>query len=140
MKKLIRFQTAVNLSLLLFGLFAIFHLVIILGILLFDYVPIDYLWGGRMQTKEQLMGFELISLFLMLFCTLLVLIKSRRIKAPGFLQFATVLLWILFVLFTLNTVGNVFAKTTFEKFFAIVTAILAMLFLRLGLEKNQLHK
>lgn len=44
--------------------------------------------------------------------------------------------WILFVLFLLNTFGNIFAKTTFEKFFAVITFVLAILSLRLALEKQ----
>jgi hypothetical protein len=38
-----------------------------------------------------------------------------------------IILWIFFGLFVLNTVGNIFAKSNFEKFFAILTALFAML-------------
>jgi len=58
MKKLISFRRAIQFSLILFGLLILFHLLIIVGIVLFDYVPIDFLWGGRMETREQLLGLE----------------------------------------------------------------------------------
>lgn len=35
------------------------------------------------------------------------------------------MLWVFFILFLLNTVGNLLAKTTFEKWFALVTLLLA---------------
>ena len=45
-------------------------------------------------------------------------------------------MWVLFLLFLLNTVGNIFAKTTFEQSFAILTAMAALLCLRLAVEKR----
>ena len=38
-----------------------------------------------------------------------------------------VILWTFFGLFVLNTVGNIFAKTNFEKLFAILTGLSAFL-------------
>lgn len=137
MKKLMSFKIATNLSLLLFGLFILFHLSIIIGIVFFDYVPVDFLWGGRMETKAQLLSFEIVSLLIMAFCIFIVLIKSKRINTPRLLKSANISLWILLVLFTLNTVENFFAKTTFENFFAIITAILAILCFRLAIEKHK---
>lgn len=89
-----------------------------------------------MTTKRELLVFEIISLAIGALCLIVVLIKSDKLRAPGFKKAAGVILWILFVLFPLNTIGNVVAKTTFEKSFAVVTAILAMLCLRLALEKE----
>jgi hypothetical protein len=137
---MIRFRHAVQLSLFLFGLFIVFHLTIIVGIVLFDFVPTDYLWGGRMETREQLLGFEIISLLIMVFCLFVVLIRSERIKWPALKGASKVALWIMFVLFTLNTIGNLLAQSTFEKFFAIITAILALLCLRLAMSRRKSSK
>ncbi|MCB1178249.1 MAG: hypothetical protein KDK36_11760, partial [Leptospiraceae bacterium] len=68
MKKIISFTTAVNIALMQYGAITIFHLCIILGILLFNFAPIDYLWGGRMETKEELLNFEIVSFLVMIFC------------------------------------------------------------------------
>ncbi|MBK5278893.1 MAG: hypothetical protein JJE09_08520 [Bacteroidia bacterium] len=137
MRKFVSFKRATNLSLAIFGLFIMFHLAIIIGIVIFNYVPIDFLWGGRMETRNQLLGFEFISLIVMAFCILIVLIHSERIRIPKLKNVVQIALWILFAMFVLNTLGNIIAKTMFEKFLAVVTAILSILCLRLALEKNQ---
>lgn len=136
MKKILSFKLATQISLFLFVLLILFHLSIVIGIVLFDFAPVDFLWGGRMETRGQLLGFEIISLLIMALCFLIVLIKSGRVKLPGFMRAAEIALWILFILFFLNTIGNILAKTTFERFFIIPTGILAILCLRLALEKT----
>jgi hypothetical protein len=134
MKKIISFRQAIQWSQILFGLLILFHLSIIMGMVLFDYTPIDFLWGGRMETREQLLGFEIISLSVMVLCFLIVLIRAERIRIPALMGVARISLWILSVLFLVNTLGNILANTAFEKFFAIITAILVILCLRLALE------
>ncbi|MBN2542928.1 hypothetical protein JXI42_08685 [bacterium] len=139
MKKLISFKFAAKASLVIYGLFILFHFAIILGILFFNFVPIDYLWGGRMQTGEQLLVFEIISLLVQIICMFLTLIKAGYFKIPRMAIIAHVGMWILFALFLLNTIGNIFAKTVFEKSLAIVTAALAVFALRLALEKKRVN-
>lgn len=134
MKKILPFNQAIKFSLILFGLLILFHLSIIIGIVIFDFVPIEFLWGGRMETKGQLLNFEIISLLVMVFCLMVVLLRSERIKMPALAGFSRVVLWILFVLFIFNTVGNILAETAFEKGFAIITILLAVLCLRMALE------
>ena len=134
------FKLATQISLLIFGLFLLFHLSIILGIVILDFVPVDFLWGGRMETKEQLLGFEIFSLFIMALCFFTVLIRSDKVKFHKLMRAAVIALWVLFILFLLNTIGNIFAKTAFEKFLAIPTGILALLCLRLALEKTTVNE
>lgn len=135
MKNIISFDLAVKLCLGIFGLVILFHLSIIVGMLLFDFAPVEYLWGGKMETAEELLGFEFISLIVMLVCFFVVMIRSGKIDKPSLLKTSNIIIWILFVLFLLNTAGNLLAKTTFEKMFGIVTVILAFLCLRIALEK-----
>lgn len=40
-------------------------------------------------------------------------------------------LWFFFGVFILNTIGNLFAQTTFEKFFSLLTALFAFLICKL---------
>jgi hypothetical protein len=136
MEKIMSFKLATQLSLFLFGLFILFHLSVVIGIVAFNFVPVDFLWGGRMQTKERLLVFEFISLLIMALCFFIVLIKSEVVKLPGLMRVAVIAIWILFILFFLNTIGNIFAKTAFERFLGIPTGILAILCLRLALEKT----
>lgn len=136
MRKL-SFRYSILLSLLLFSLLILFHSAIIVGVLGFDFAPADFLWGGRMKTSEELLRFEFISLFVAILCLVIVLIKSGRIYLPRASTAVTVALWLMFLLFLLNTVGNMLSKTTFEKSFTIITAILAVLCVRLAIEKTK---
>ena len=136
MKRIISFQFAATGSIVIYGVFIFFHFAIILGILFFNFVPIDYLWGGRLQSREQFLVFEIISLLIQSICLFLTLIKAKYLKLSKLETVAHVGMWILFGIFLLNTVGNVFAKTYFEKMFAFVTAILAILTLRLAIDKR----
>lgn len=136
-KRLISYKHAIQLAQFIFGLFIIFHLSVIMGILLFEFVPLNFLWGGRLETREELLVFEFVSLIVMTLCYLIILIKSEKVFLPGMSGVASIALWILFGLFLLNTIGNILAKTTFEKLFAIVTATLAILCLRISLENKQ---
>jgi hypothetical protein len=103
---------------------------------LFDFAPIDFLWGGRMETKEQLLGFEIISFIVMVLCFFIVLVRTEGIRIPALTGVSRIALWILSILFLVNTIGNIFANTTFEKIFALFTVALAVLCLRLALEKT----
>lgn len=137
MKNILSFQRAVQSSLILFRLLIAFHLLVILDILLLGNIPIDYLWGGRMETSEQLLNFEIISLLGMVMCLVIVLIRSEKIRVPSLMGPSRVALWVLSILFLANTLGNLLAKTTFEKCFALITALLVILCVRLALEKVQ---
>lgn len=136
MKKLISFRFATNASLALFIIFTLFHLSVILGIILFDYAPVDYLWGGRMQTSEELLIFEIFSLVVQIIAIFIVLLRAGFINNPALKTSARIAIWILFVLFLLNTIGNILAETWFERFMGIITLILAVLMFRLAIEKN----
>lgn len=134
MEKLISFQRATKLSRDIFILLALFHFLVIIGIVFFNYVPSDFLWGGQIQAKEEFLKFEIISMLIAVFCVFIVLIRSESIKIPALLVFSRVVLWLLFALFLFNTIGNILAKTTFEKLFVIVTLPISFLCLRMALE------
>jgi len=61
-KTLIPFSVAAKILMALYAIFFSFHLCILGGIVFFDFAPVEYLWGGKMQTKEQLLVFEIVSL------------------------------------------------------------------------------
>ncbi len=140
MKKLIGFRQAALASAILFGILILFHLSIIMGILFFNYAPVEYLWGGKMQTSDELLRFEWVSLGIILLCLNTVLIRFGWIHLPGLLKATRVVLWVLVVLFSLNTLGNMLAESVFEKFFAPVTLVLAVFCLRLAIEPLSSHK
>lgn len=133
MKQLLSFTRAAQIATVLFGIGIVFHIVIVAGILLFDFAPMDRLWGGRLRTTEELLTFELIAIVVTSLCLFAVLIRTGHLNFPRLVRASAIALWILFILFLLNTVGNVFAPTTVEKLFSIVTVILTLACLRLAL-------
>tara|TARA_R110002012_G_scaffold100808_1_gene239580 strand:+ start:139 stop:585 length:447 start_codon:yes stop_codon:yes gene_type:complete len=136
MRKIIDFNTAILASLFILGILALIHIAILTGILFFDYVPIDSLWGGKMKTVAQLLNFEIVSLLTSIIFFFLLLIRSKWLNQPKLLKVTRVAMWVAFTFFLLNTIGNVLAKIKFERMFAIVSGVLALLFLRIAIEKN----
>jgi hypothetical protein len=132
----ISFPLAARVNIGIFGCLILFHLGIVAGIMLFDYVPADFLWGGRIQSKEQFISFEGISLVVQATCLFLTLIRAEYLRLERLANIAHIGMWVLFGIFALNTVGNVLAKSTFEKAFTFVTIILALFSLRLAVENN----
>lgn len=132
MKNWISFELAIRLSLIIFAITALLHLLAIIAIGGFDLTLPDFLWGGMMKTREQLLVFEIISLSVASLCIIIMLIVSGRIRAPRLQKAARILVWVLFVLFLLNTFGNLMAVTYLEKSFALLTLLLSLLMLRLA--------
>ena len=93
-----------------------FHLCILLKI-----IPYEITWGGRLSNDREMYVFESISIIINLFLGLVLLIKGNYIRAIMPMKAINVILWIFLFLFALNTIGNILAKTYFEKFFSIIT-------------------
>lgn len=109
-------KTAIKIMLCLVAAIMLFHLSIILKI-----VPYEITWGGRLTTDSEMYVFEMLSILINLILGLTLLIKGSHIKQIVSLKIVTIILWIFLILFGLNTIGNVFAKTNFEKIFAVLT-------------------
>ena len=118
-----------NLSLkLLLGLLSaviVFHLCIIVKI-----IPYTIAWGGRLRNDSEMYVFEFISISVNLFLSFVLLMKSHYLKFYFKEKIVNFTLWFFFGLFVLNTIGNLFAKTTFEKFFSNLTLLSAILIWR----------
>ena len=100
----------------------IFHLCIIIKI-----IPYEITWGGRLQNDSEMYIFEIISIMINLFLGFVLLMNAGYIK-PYFKQsLINIILWIFFILFVLNTIGNILAKTNFEKSFAALTLVFSIL-------------
>lgn len=134
MKNIVSFKRATQLSTMILSLLSLFHLIVILGIVFFDYAPNKFLWGGRMETIDELLKFEIISLVGSVFCVIIILIRFKSRKSSIFFYFSRVTLWLLSILFMFNTAGNLMAESRFEKVFALLTVILSILCLRMALE------
>ena len=135
MKKVISFNQAAIICLYLLSLLVMFHFAVIVGILVFDFAPVAFLWGGQMQTSEQLLYFEGASLVISVLIFLVVAVRTQKLYTPKLARIAHIATWLLCLLFLLNTLGNLLAQTSFERYFALVTGLLAFLLLRIAREK-----
>ena len=100
----------------------VFHICIMLRI-----IPYNIAWGGRLTNDNEMYVFETISILINLFLCWVLLMKGDFIIFKFSDKIVKVILWTFFGLFVLNTVGNIFAKTNFEKLFAILTGLSAFL-------------
>ena len=125
-----------NLSLKLFlGLLSaviVFHLCIIVKI-----IPYTIAWGGRLHNDSEMYVFEFVSIGINLFLGFVLLMKGQYLKFYFKEKIVNLTLWFFFGLFVLNTIGNLFAKTTFEKFFSILTFLSAFLIWKVLKRKNK---
>ena len=130
----LRQKVAVRTMLGLLAGIVLFHVCILVKI-----IPYEVTWGGRLQNDSEMVLFETISIAVNLFLISILLIKGRYLKEWIPIKIVNMILWVFLVLFGLNTIGNVLAKTNFEKFFALVTlafSILIWIILKKGKNSN----
>lgn len=115
----------------IFSLIILFHLAVIFGL-----VPINMIWGGRLKTKEELYLFESISLVLNVLMLWVIVVRMGYVRPsinskPKVIR---VILWLMFCLFSLNTIGNLMAFNNLETYiFTPITFLLASFSLRLAI-------
>ena len=100
----------------------LFHISILLKIISYEIA-----WGGKLKTEVEMYVFETFSILINSFFILVLSQKGGFIKPFFGKKTVSITLWIFFVIFVLNTFGNLFAKTAFEKGFTIVTLINSVL-------------
>ena len=115
-------KTAIKIMLYLLVAVILFHLCIMLKI-----VPYEITWGGRLKNDSEMYIFETISIVVNLFLFSIILIKGRYFKGCISMKIVNIILWIFFIIFGLNTIGNLLAKTYFEKFFTLLTLAFSIL-------------
>lgn len=115
-------RKALNMIIVLLLAISLFHISIIAKL-----IPYSIAWGGRLQSDSEMYVFESVSLLVNFFLLFILLIKANYLKVKLSNSIVRIVLWVFVVLFTLNTIGNLFAKTLIEKCFTIVTAIMALL-------------
>ena len=119
---------AYTLLVLLFAL-GFFHLLVLAGI-----IPHSIIWTGKIKSRKQLIRLELFSIFILLIAGLIVVLNTDLIELDAPVSGLKIANWALFGFFVLNTLGNLTAKTKFEKFgFGSLTLIMAFLALALAL-------
>jgi len=130
MKKLISQKQAINIMIALLTAVLVFHTLVLTGV-----IPYGIVWAGKISTAAEMRKLEVISIAVNAFVILILVLKADYIKHKIPAKILNAIIWLLAVLFTLNTIGNLFAKSSFELyFFTPLTFILAVLCLRIVIE------
>jgi hypothetical protein len=124
-------KTAIQIMLGLLSIVVVFHFCIMAKI-----IPYNIAWGGRIGKDTEMYVFETVSILINLFLGFILFMKGNYITFQFREKIVNRVLWIFLVIFILNTVGNVFAKTNFEKFFAVLTLLFALLIWRILRKHN----
>jgi hypothetical protein len=115
------------------SLVIVFHLLVIIGI-----IPFEIVWGGRLKTRSQMLSFETVSILINVLMVMVVSFHSKLLKVNLHRWLLKGALWIMFVLFLANTLGNLFSINLFEKIaFTPLTFLLAVFSLRLALHRDE---
>ena len=112
----------INILIFISVLVTLFHLLILVRV-----IPFEITWGGRLKTLEEMFVFETFSILINSFFIFVLLQKGEYVSYILGKKTVTIILWIFFAIFMLNTIGNVFAETNFEKLFTILTLLNAIL-------------
>lgn len=123
-------QAASIIALSIMGTVVVFHTLIIA-----DVLPRTIVWGGQLSDPAQIVRMEVVSILIIIVAAAVFVLRWRSIASGEPSLIWTIAIWVLVVLFGLNTIGNLFAKTKFERaVMTPLTLILALLALRLALE------
>lgn len=125
--KIFNYKTSIRILFGLLSLVILFHFLIMVKI-----IPYSIAWGGRLKSDQEMYVFESISIAVNLFLIWILSLKLKNSKR----KIIDIILWIFFAIFSLNTIGNLFAQTNFEKYFSILTIAFALLILNILIKKN----
>lgn len=126
---------AIKIMLYLLVAVTLFHLCIVLKI-----IPYEITWGGRLKNHSEMYVFESISIIVNLFLFSILLVKGKYLREFVPMKIVNLTLWVFLVLFGLNTVGNILAKTNFERFFTLLTlASTILIWIILRKDKKRTH-
>lgn len=105
----------------------ILHLAIITRL-----IPHDIVWAGKLKTVAEMYTFEAVSIAVNLFLIALLLLKRRSLQGTTGDKILNMILWLFILLFAANTIGNVMARTLFEKLvFTPLTFLFTLLLWRI---------
>ena len=128
----IPYKKAINTLLIILSMVSVFHLLV-----LTEVIPYNIVWAGKINSVSEMRVFEFFSLTINVVIILVIAMKANYLKWKVPVRFLNGFIWFIFFLFSLNTIGNLFAATNFEKFvFTPMTFILAVLCLRIVREKK----
>lgn len=113
-------KLAGNIMIGLLSLVLLFHFLVLLQI-----IPFKMVWGGRLNNKEEMYVFEILSIIMNVFLLYTVLQKSCYIKPMFSLKIINGILWFFTIIFALNTIGNLFAINMLEKILGTLLTLIS---------------
>ena len=132
MKNLITQKQAIIIQIALLAIVLVFHILV-----LSEIIPFTIVWAGKINNIEEMRKLEIISICINCGMILIFLLQADYIQNKIPKRILNIIIWLLVVLFSLNTIGNLFAKSRFELyFFTPITFISALLCLRIVIEKK----
>jgi hypothetical protein len=132
MKMIIGAKWAANALLIGLGGLAGFHILLLMKVF-----PATVAWGGRVsQSSTDFIVLELIGLTVIALFAVIVASKIGYLKLMKQRQLVNIGVWVICGYFALNILGNLASMSGLERaIFTPVSFVLALLALRLGLEK-----
>lgn len=101
----------------------VFHLLIIVRI-----IPYEIVWAGKLKSVSEMYVFETVSVLVNILLVVVLFLKGNHLKHNTNSKITNGILWFFVLIFVLNTVGNLMAKSFFEKaVFTPLTFLLAIL-------------
>jgi hypothetical protein len=114
---------ALKTMLMILSVVILFHILILLQV-----IPYEIVWAGRLQSSKEMYVFETASIVINLIIIAALLLKGKYLRYQASERLLDAILWFFIIVFALNTVGNLMAKTSFEKVvFTPLTLISAIL-------------
>lgn len=108
----------------------VFHLFVLAQL-----IPYTIVWGGRFQNATQMMKFEAISVVMNALMIFVMIIKGRYINLNIPIKLTNSIIWLMVVLFVLNTIGNLLSKASTETIiFTPITFVSALLCFRIVMD------
>lgn len=104
--------------------------------ILFQIIPYTIVWAGKLNTANEMYAFEATSIAVNLFLILILALKGHYIKHSIPEKWLNGILWFFVVVFALNTIGNLFAKTVFEKVVFTPLTLISAIFIWIILKKK----
>jgi len=109
MIKKINFRFSVNTMLILFIIALLFN-TLVLG----EIIPYSIVWGGRLDSISEMQILVSISILVKLLIISTVAIKGNYIKPIVSAKVINIILWVLVLIFILNTIGNIVSINSLE--------------------------
>ena len=117
-------------------LIIVFHLFVLTQI-----IPYNIVWGGKFQNVAQMRSFEVVSIGINSLIIFFIALRGKYIKLNLPIKIMNIILWLFVLLFALNTIGNLFAKTITETIvFTPLTFFLLILCFRIVIDRKKLKE